>query len=146
MQAPTEVLLVDDNPADSDLTTEVLTRNGCRVHVQSVTDGVEAVAFLHREGKYDNVRLPDLVILDLNLPRKDGRDVLSEVKSDPILRTTPIVIFSTSQARHDIVRCYELGANGYINKPGNLQGFIAAVTSIRDFWLIFACLPRKGQQ
>ena len=142
MRTP-EVLLVDDNPADTDLTREVLARTGSPSHIHAVTDGVEAMAFLRREGKYANALLPDLVILDLSLPKKDGRSVLSEVKADPVLRKIPIAIFSTSEAQRDIVRSYELGANCYVSKPGNLQGFISAVTSIGEFWFGLARLPRE---
>jgi two-component system, chemotaxis family, response regulator Rcp1 len=142
----TEVLLVDDNPADTDLTSEVLARTGSPSHIHAVTDGVEAMAFLRREGKYANALLPDLVILDLSLPKKDGRTVLSEVKADPILRKIPIAIFSTSQAQRDIVHSYELGANCYVSKPGNLQAFISAVTSIGEFWFGLARLPREEER
>jgi chemotaxis family two-component system response regulator Rcp1 len=137
----TEILLVDDNPADTDLTSEVLSRHGSPSHIHAVTDGVEAIAFLRQEGKYANARLPDFVILDLNLPKKDGRNVLAEVKADRLLRRIPIAIFSTSEARQDIVRSYELGANCYVSKPGNLQGFISAVTSMGEFWFGLARLP-----
>jgi chemotaxis family two-component system response regulator Rcp1 len=137
----TEILLVDDNPGDTDLTSEVLSRDGSPSHIHAVTDGVEAIAFLRREGKYAHARLPDFVILDLNLPKKDGRDVLAEVKADRLLRKIPIAIFSTSEARQDILRSYELGANCYVSKPGNLQGFISAVTSIGEFWFGLAHLP-----
>jgi len=140
----TEVLLVDDNPGDTDLTSEILVRSGC--HIQSVTDGVEAIAFLRREGKYAIKVLPDFVILDLNLPRKDGRAVLAEVKTDPILREIPITIFSTSVAREDVVRSYRLGANCYVSKPGNLQDYIAAVTAIGEFWFGLARLPHEEQR
>jgi two-component system, chemotaxis family, response regulator Rcp1 len=139
----TEVLLVDDNPADTDLTSELLMRNGCPSHIQAVTDGVEAIAFLRREGKYANALLPDFVILDLSLPKKDGRAVLAEVKADPVLRKIPIAVFSTSEARQDIVRSYELGANCYVSKPGNLRDYISAVTSIGEFWFGLARLPRE---
>ena len=139
----TEVLLVDDNPADTDLTSEVLARTGCPSHVHAVTNGVEAIAFLRREGKYANAILPDFVILDLNLPGKDGRAVLAEVKGDRLLRKIPIAIFSTSEARQDIVRSYELGANCYVSKPGNLRDFISAVTSIGEFWFGSARLPAR---
>ena len=139
----TEVLLVDDNPADTDLTSEVLARNGCPSHIQAVIDGAEAIAFLRRQGKYANALRPDFVILDLNLPKKDGRAVLAEVKADPALRRIPIAIFSTSEASQDIVASYELGANCYVSKPGNLQDFISAVTSIGEFWFGFARLPRE---
>jgi len=142
----TEVLLVDDNPADSDLTGEVLARNGCPSNIHAVVNGAEAVAFLRREGKYADAVLPDLVILDLNLPRKDGRAVLAEVKADPLLRKIPIAIFSTSEAPQDIARSYELGANCYVSKPGNLQDFISAVTSIGEFWFAVARLPREEEQ
>jgi two-component system, chemotaxis family, response regulator Rcp1 len=101
------------------------------------------MAFLRREGKYASALLPDLVILDLSLPKKDGRTVLAEVKADPVLRKIPIAIFSTSEAQRDIVRSYELGANCYVSKPGNLQGFIYAVTSIGEFWFGLARLPRE---
>ncbi len=142
----TEVLLVDDNPADTDLTSEILARNGCPSRIHAVTDGAEAIAFLHREGKYAGAPLPDFVILDLNLPKKDGRAVLAEVKSDPVLRKIPIAIFSTSEAQKDIVGSYELGANCYVSKPGNLRDFISAVTSIGEFWFGFAQLPREEER
>ena len=139
----TEILLVDDNPADSDLTSEVLARSGWPSGIHVVTDGLEAIAFLRRQGKYSNAILPDFVILDLNLPKKDGRAVLAEIKADPVLRKIPITIFSTSKATQDIVCSYELGANCYVNKPGNLQDFISAVTSIGEFWFGLAHLPRE---
>jgi two-component system, chemotaxis family, response regulator Rcp1 len=146
MRAKAEVLLVDDNPADSDLTAEILGRSGCPNHIQAVISGTEAMAFLRREGKFANAIPPDLVILDLNLPGKDGRAVLAEVKADARLRKTPIVIFSTSEANHDILASYELGANSYVSKPGSLQDFIAAVTSIGEFWFGFARLPREEEK
>jgi two-component system response regulator len=111
-----------------------------------VADGVAAIAFLRREGKYANAVSPDFVILDLNLPKKDGRSVLAEVKADPVLRKIPIAIFSTSEAQPDIVRSYELGANCYVTKPGNLQDFISAVTSIAEFWFGLVRLPHKEQR
>ena len=140
-----EILLVDDNPADTDLIGEVLSKNGSPIHIHAVTDGVEAIAFLRREGKYANRILPDFVILDLNLPKKDGRAVLAEVKTDPVLRNIPVAIFSTSQAQRDIVRSYELGANCYVSKPGNLKDFISAVTKIGEFWFGLARLPREEE-
>jgi chemotaxis family two-component system response regulator Rcp1 len=142
----TEVLLVDDNPADTDLTSEVLSRSGCPSHIHAVFNGLEAIAFLRREGKYANALLPDFVILDLSLPGKDGRAVLAEVKGDQLLRKIPIAIFSTSEAPQDIVRSYELGANCYVCKPGNLQDFISAVTSIGEFWFGVARLPREEER
>src|ERR1700676_2456840 len=141
----TEILLVDDNPADTDLTSEVLSRSGRPSHIHAVVNGADAIALLRREGKYANAILPDLVILDLNLPKKDGRAVLAEVKADPVLRKIPIAVFSTSEARQDIVRSYELGANCYVSKPGNLRDFISAVTSIGDFWFGLAHLPREKE-
>jgi len=143
MRSLTEVLLVDDNPADSDLVGEVLSRNGCPSHIQAVANGAEAMAFFHREGKYAEAHRPNFVLLDLNLPGKDGRAVLAEVKADPILRLIPITIFSTSEAQQDIVHSYELGANCYVTKPGNLHDFISAVSSIGEFWFGFARLPRE---
>ena len=139
----TEVLLVDDNPADTDLTTEVLTRNGCPSQIHAVVNGTEAIAFLRREGKYAGMLRPDFVILDLSLPGRDGRAVLAEIKGDPLLRKIPITIFSTSEARQDIIRSYELGANCYVSKPGNLRDFISAVTSIGEFWFGLVRLPRE---
>jgi len=141
-----EVLLVDDNPADTDLTSEVLTRNGCPCHIRAVVDGEQAVAFFRRRGEYANAQLPDFVILDLSLPKKDGRAVLAEIKADPLLRKIPIAIFSTSEARCDIVSSYELGANCYVSKPGNLRDFISAVTSIGEFWFGLAHLPREEER
>jgi two-component system, chemotaxis family, response regulator Rcp1 len=138
-----EILVVDDNPADSDLTADVLGRNGCKGAIHSVKDGVEAIAFLRRQGKYAEVLSPDLIILDLNMPRKDGRAVLAEVKVDPVLRIIPIIVFTTSQAPQDVSRSYELGANCYVNKPGNLAEFVLAVTSFSNFWFCCACLPSQ---
>jgi two-component system, chemotaxis family, response regulator Rcp1 len=138
-----EVLLVDDNPADSDLTGEVLASNGRRVHVQAVPDGVAAIEFLRRQGNYAHALLPDFVILDLSLPRKDGFAVLTEVKADPFLWKIPIAVFSTSDRGQDITRSYELGANCYVSKPGNLTDFISAAAMLREFWCGFARLPRE---
>jgi len=141
-----EVLLVDDNPADSDLIADVLGRNGCLCHINAVTSGAEALAYVRREGKFGDAVVPDLVILDLNLPGTDGRAVLAAVKGDPVLRKMPIVVFSTSQASSDVVSSYELGANSYVSKPGSLQDFISAVTSIAEFWLGFARLPQEEKR
>ena len=142
----TEVLLVDDKPADTDLTKEVLARNGCPSHIHAVANGAEAIAYLRREGNYAHAMVPDIVILDLSLPGKDGRAVLAEVKADPVLRKIPIAIFSTSEAQQDIVGSYELGANCYVSKPGNLRDFISAVTSIGEFWFGVARLPREEER
>jgi chemotaxis family two-component system response regulator Rcp1 len=140
-----DVLLVDDNPADTDLTAEVLERHGCQGHIHTVHDGVEAMAFLRGEGKYAGEPVPQLVMLDLNMPRKDGRAVLAEVKRDPALKKIPIIVFTTSQSPKDISRSYELGANCYVNKPGNLPEFVAAVTEFGNFWFRRAYLPRHHE-
>jgi CheY-like chemotaxis protein len=141
MKIHAQVLLVDDNPADLELTTEVL--GNCQWHcqVKAVNDGSEAMSLLHREGKYADAVLPDLIVLDLNMPRKDGRQVLTEVRGDLNLAKIPVVIFTTSQANADITRCYQLGANCYLRKPGNLAEFRVTVKSMADFWLGIASLP-----
>jgi two-component system response regulator len=141
-----EILLVDDNPADLDLIAEMLSRGEFCGQVRTVNDGAEAIAFLHRQGKYAGARLPDLILLDLNLPKKDGRAVLAHVKNDPALRKTPVVVFSTSQAARDVLGSYELGANSYVTKPGDLQEFALAVKSIQDFWFRCARLPQEEKQ
>ena len=135
------ILLVDDNPADAGLTCEVLATSERQANIQTVSDGEEALAFLHRTGKYTDATRPDLLILDLNLPRKDGRAVLAEVKADPELNEIPVVVFTTSRSGRDIDRCYELGANSYMTKPGNLAQFFSAVRSLENFWFGFATLP-----
>jgi two-component system, chemotaxis family, response regulator Rcp1 len=136
------ILLVDDNPADIDLISEMLVDGNELACISSVVNGVEAISFLRRQGNYAQSARPALVLLDLNLPCKDGRAVLAEVKADPILRKIPIVIFSTSQAPSDIARSYELGANCYVSKPGNLPEFTSTVKSIQEFWLGLAMLPQ----
>jgi two-component system, chemotaxis family, response regulator Rcp1 len=141
MKPTPEILLVDDNPADANLTCEVLATSERQSHITTVPDGEEALAFLHRSGKYDKASRPDLLILDLNLPRKDGRAVLAEVKADPELNEIPVVVFTTSRSGRDIERCYELGANCYVSKPGNLGQFFSAVRSIENFWFGYASLP-----
>jgi chemotaxis family two-component system response regulator Rcp1 len=140
-----EVLLVDDNPADIDLTREVLANSKGRFHVHAVNDGEQAICFLRHEGKYAEQPTADLIVLDLNLPRRDGRSVLTEIKADPSLAKIPVVIFTTSHANSDISRCYELGANCYLIKPGNLADFVAVVQSMANFWLRFASLPQQGR-
>ena len=137
-----EVLIVDDNPADLTLAQEALARCKRQNKISSVTDGEQAVAFLFRRGAYINQLRPNLVILDLNLPKKDGRAVLEELKSDPDLRKIPVVIFSTSQASSDIVRSYQLGANCYVSKPVDLKAYFAALQSIEEFWFGLARLPQ----
>lgn len=137
-----EVLLVDDNPADIDLTREVLGKSKQHFHVHAVGDGEQAICFLRHQGKFAEEPAADLIVLDLNLPRKDGCSVLTEIKADPSLARIPVVIFTTSHANTDISRCYELGANCYLIKPGNLADFVAVVQSMADFWLGFASLPQ----
>ena len=143
MSHMSEILLVDDNPADLDLTSDVLTENHCVEQIHTVQDGAEAIEFLYRQGKYAAASRPDLVLLDLNLPRKDGRAVLSEVKADPELRRTPVVIFSTSVANSDVGASYQLGANSYVPKPGNLKDYVSVVKAIGDYWFRCTALPRK---
>ena len=141
MKPQPEILLVDDNPADAGLACEVLATSTRQSHISTVSDGEEALAFLHRSGKYSDAVRPQLLILDLNLPRKDGRAVLAEVKADPVLCEIPVVVFTTSRSGRDIARCYELGANCYVSKPGNLGEFFSAVRSIEELWFRFASLP-----
>jgi chemotaxis family two-component system response regulator Rcp1 len=143
MKNKPEILMVDDNPADIDLTSEVLAQSKGHFHVNAVNDGAEAISFLRRQGKYAKAPVPDLVVLDLNLPRKDGCEVLSNIKADPALAKIPVVIFTTSQANSDIARSYKLGANCYLKKPGNLPEFIAVVQSMAEFWLGFVSLPQR---
>jgi chemotaxis family two-component system response regulator Rcp1 len=140
-----QVLLVDDNPADVSLAREALTGGGYQSCISDVADGEQAMAFLRRAGQYANAVRPDLVILDLNLPRKDGRAVLAEAKADADLRTIPIVVFSTSRARLDIKRSYELGANCYVSKPGNLDEYFLVMQSIEEFWFGSASLLREKE-
>jgi chemotaxis family two-component system response regulator Rcp1 len=146
MKTKPEILMVDDNPADIDLTSEVLAQSEGHFHVNAVHDGVEALSFLQRQGKYAKAPLPDLVVLDLNLPRKDGCEVLSSIRANPALAKIPVVIFTTSQASSDIARSYKLGANCYLKKPGNLPEFIAAVQSMAKFWLGYASLPQRERR
>lgn len=134
--------MVDDNPADIDLMREILGSSKCHYNVSSVSDGEEAISFLCREGKYAEAPAPDLVVLDLNLPRKDGRTVLKQLKSEVRFSKIPVVVFTTSQASLDITSSYELGANCYLRKPGNLTEYRAIVQSMADFWLGFATLPQ----
>jgi two-component system, chemotaxis family, response regulator Rcp1 len=145
MRTP-EILLVDDNPADTDLTSEVLAQSKQHYHVSTVSDGAEAISFLRQQGKYTAAPSPDLVVLDLNLPIRDGRQVLSDIKADPALQKIPVVIFTTSQANSDVSRSYELGANCYLRKPGNLAEFVAVVQSMAQFWLGFARLPQREKR
>lgn len=136
-----EILLVEDNPGDVRLTKEALKDNKVRNNLTVVEDGVEAMSFLRREGKYIGSPRPDLILLDLNLPKKDGREVLSEIKADEHLRRIPVVVLTTSKAEEDILRAYDLNANCYITKPVDFDQFIRVVKTIEDFWLTMVKLP-----
>jgi chemotaxis family two-component system response regulator Rcp1 len=138
-----ELLLVEDNPGDVRLTQEALKDGKVLNRLHVVMDGVEALAFLRREGKYANAVRPDLILLDLNLPKKDGREVLEEIKSDLDLKRIPVVILTVSKAEEDIIRSYELHANCYITKPVDLDRFIEVVKAIEDFWFTIVKLPPK---
>ena len=139
---PVGILLVEDNPADVRLTQEVLKDAKVRNTLTVARDGVEAMALLRREGKYVTALRPDLILLDLNLPKKDGRELLQEIKSDEELRVIPIIILTTSTSEEDILKSYGLHANCYINKPVNLDQFVKVVRSIEDFWLTIVKLPK----
>jgi CheY-like chemotaxis protein len=138
---PIEILLVEDNLGDARLTEEALKEGKVRNNLHHAKDGVEAMQFLLREGEHKNKPRPDLVLLDLNLPRKDGREVLADMRKNPELRTIPVVVLTTSEAEQDVVRTYELCANCYITKPVDLEKFITIVRSIEDFWLTIVRLP-----
>ena len=140
---PIEILLVEDNPGDVRLTMEDFTDTKVRNSLSVVEDGEEALAFLHREGKHVDAPRPDIILLDLNLPKKDGREVLVEIKADQNLRRIPVVILSTSQAEEDILRTHDLHANCYVTKPVDLDQFIKVVKSIEEFWLTIVRLPSE---
>lgn len=135
------ILLVEDSPSDADLLLEVMEEAMLPTHLYVVEDGVEAIAFLRRQGQYADMPRPDLILLDLNLPRKDGREVLAEVKTDRDLGTIPIVVLTTSAASEDIRRAYELHANCYITKPTGLDDFVQMVKVLEQFWLTAVKLP-----
>jgi two-component system, chemotaxis family, response regulator Rcp1 len=138
---PIEILLVEDSPSDTELTLEALKDFKVRNHVSVVEDGVQAMEFLRRQGPYAQAPRPDLIMLDLNLPRKDGREVLAAIKSDEGLKPIPIVVLTTSRADQDILRAYQLNANCYINKPVDFNQFLEVVRSIESFWLYVVTLP-----
>jgi CheY-like chemotaxis protein len=140
---PIEILLVEDNAGDARLAREALRDAKVRNHLSWVSDGAEALAFLRREGKYSQAPRPDLILLDLNLPRKDGREVLTEIKADERLRRIPVVVLTTSRAEEDILRAYQLSANCYISKPVDLDQFMKVVRNIEDFWLTLVRLPAE---
>jgi len=140
-----ELLIVDDNPADIGLAREALATCAYSGKISSVGDGAEALAFLHRRGSYADASRPDLVLLDLNLPKRDGLAVLAAMKANAELRQIPVVIFSTSQLSRDIARSYELGANCYVSKPGSLTEFFSMMRSIEEFWFGSVKLPPRGE-
>jgi chemotaxis family two-component system response regulator Rcp1 len=142
---PIEVLLVEDSPGDVRLTREALRDANSAVHLHVATDGVEAMAFLRREGIHFRAPRPDLILLDLNLPRMDGREVLARIKVDDGMKTIPTIILTTSESEADIVKSYQLQANCYLSKPIQLDAFESLVKSINDFWLTKAKLPHKGK-
>ncbi len=138
---PIVILLVEDNPGDVDLAREALAAGKLHNTLQVARDGVEAMDFLHKAGKFSDAPRPDLIILDLNLPKKDGRQVLAEIKEDENLKRIPVVILTTSRAEDDVLKSYNLHANCYINKPMELQQFLHVIQSIEKFWLSIVVLP-----
>ena len=140
---PIEILLVDDNSADVRLTIEALKNGKLNNHLSIAEDGVEAMAFLRRKGAYQGAPRPDLILLDLNMPRKNGREVLKEIKSDENLKTIPVVVLTCSETEQDVVISYRLNANCYVSKPVDFLQFIRAVKLIEDFWMDIVKLPPK---
>ncbi len=140
---PIEILLVEDSPSDAALTQEALENGKIGNNLNRVVDGVEAMEFLRREGRFADAPRPDLIMLDLNLPRKDGREVLKELKNDPSLKIIPVIVLTTSRSDKDILQSYHLNANCYITKPVDFQQFIEVVKTIRQFWLSVVTLPPK---
>ena len=138
-----EVLLVEDSPGDVRLTREALKDAKVHISLHVATDGIEAMAYLERTGSHANAPRPDLILLDLNLPKKDGREVLKEIKESPSLRIIPVVILTTSSSDADVLQSYHLHANCYISKPVDLDGFLKVVQSIDNFWLTVVKLPRS---
>lgn len=138
-----EILLVEDNPGDIVLTQEALREGKIRNRLSIAKDGVEAMAFLRREGEFADAPRPDLILLDLNMPRKNGSEVLREVKSDPELKTIPVVILTTSDAEQDVLKAYQFNANCYITKPVEFDRFVKVVQTIDEFWLSIVQLPPR---
>ncbi len=141
IKRPIEILLVEDNPGDVRLTKEVLKETHAPNNLNVVWDGVEAMAFLHREDQYKDAPCPDIILLDLNLPRMDGRELLAEIKADQALKHIPILVLTTSEADADVLKAYRLHANCYIVKPLELDRFIEVMEAIEHFWLMIAELP-----
>ncbi len=138
-----EFLLIEDNPGDVRLTCEALMESKVKNNLSIVGDGLEAMAFLHREGKYADAPRPDVILLDLNLPKKNGLEVLEEIKADASLKRIPVVIITSSEAEQDILKTYDLHVNCYVNKPVDLEQFIKVVQSIETFWLTIVKLPSE---
>ena len=140
---PIEILLVEDSPSDTDLTVAALAAAKVTNRLSIVEDGVQAMEFLHRQGPYAQAPRPDLILLDLNLPRKDGREVLAEIRADEKLTAIPVVVLTTSQAEQDVLRAYALHANCYITKPVDFQQFLEVIEAIEGFWLSVVKLPTE---
>ena len=138
---PIEILLVEDNPGDARLAKEALKEARVFNNLNVAKDGEEALEFLHRRGRHEQAPRPDLILLDLNLPRKDGREVLAEIKAHDSIKRIPVVVLTTSEAEEDVVKAYNLNANCYVTKPVDLDQFIKVVKSIEDFWLTIVKLP-----
>ncbi|RJP16169.1 MAG: response regulator [Candidatus Abyssobacteria bacterium SURF_5] len=140
-----DILLVEDNPGDIRLTQEAFREGKIKINLHITRDGEEAMDFLRQNGKFEDAPRPDLILLDLNLPRKDGREVLEELKRDQDLKNIPVVILTVSKAEEDVLKTYNLNANAYIVKPVDLDQFIRVIRVIEDFWLTIVTLPKKGQ-
>jgi len=143
---PIEILLVEDNPGDARLAQEALRDSKVSNTLKIVGDGVEAMDYLRKKGKYGKTARPDLILLDLNLPKKDGREVLAEIKADAYLKRIPVVILTISKAEEDVLKSYDLHANCYITKPIDLNQFVEVVKSIENFWLTIVKLPPNGNK
>ena len=141
-----EILLVEDNPGDVRLTLEAFKEGKMINNLSVVRNGVEAMAFLRGEGEYANVPQPDIILLDLNMPKMDGREVLAEIKKDDTLRHIPVIVLTTSEAEQDIIKSYDMHANCYITKPVDLDQFNTVIKSIKDFWLGIVKLPRSEKK
>jgi two-component system, chemotaxis family, response regulator Rcp1 len=145
LQKQVEILLVEDNPGDVRLTTEAFKEGKILNRLSVVNDGIEAIAFLRKQGKYSNAPRPDIIFLDLNMPKKDGREVLTEIKNDPSLKSIPVIILTTSQSEQDILMTYESHANCFISKPVDLEQFLKVTQLIEEFWLSIVKLPPNNQ-
>jgi CheY-like chemotaxis protein len=141
---PIEVLLVEDDPGDVLMTREAFEEHKVRNHLNVVSDGADALAYVRRQGEFADAARPDLILLDLNLPKRDGREVLKELKTDPDLREIPIVVLTTSSAESDVLSSYQLHANAYVTKPVDFERFISAVKQIDDFFVSLVKLPRRA--